>query len=150
MVTTNCFIYEHPRLLLGMKKRGFGQGRWNGFGGKVAEGETIEQAAKRETEEECGVKVLDCKQLGELQFSFKDKNEVIDMHIFLITKYAGEPVETEEMKPEWFEVDKLPYPNMWPDDPLWMPLFLSEKNFKGKFLFEGYNKILKHELRELR
>ena len=118
MVTTNCFIYEHPRLLLGMKKRGFGQGRWNGFGGKVAEGETIEQAAKRETEEECGVKVLDCKQLGELQFSFKDKNEVIDMHIFLITKYAGEPVETEEMKPEWFEVDKLPYPNMWPDDSL--------------------------------
>jgi hypothetical protein len=35
------------RLLLGLKKRGFGQGKWNGFGGKVEPGETITQAALR-------------------------------------------------------------------------------------------------------
>jgi len=31
-----------------MKKRGFGQGKWNGFGGKVEPNESIEQAAIRE------------------------------------------------------------------------------------------------------
>ena len=36
------------RLLLGMKKRGFGAGYYNGFGGKVEAGETIAQAAARE------------------------------------------------------------------------------------------------------
>ena len=35
------------RVLLGMKKRGFGAGKWNGFGGKLEPGETIEEAAKR-------------------------------------------------------------------------------------------------------
>ena len=38
-----------------MKKRGFGAGRWNGFGGKVAPAETIEDAARRELLEEAGV-----------------------------------------------------------------------------------------------
>ena len=44
-------------ILLGMKKRGFGQGKWNGFGGKVKEGESIRECARRETLEECGLKV---------------------------------------------------------------------------------------------
>ena len=38
---------EKKEVLLGMKKRGFGQGRWNGFGGKVQAGETVEDAAIR-------------------------------------------------------------------------------------------------------
>jgi 8-oxo-dGTP diphosphatase/2-hydroxy-dATP diphosphatase len=38
-----------------MKKRGFGKGKWNGFGGKVEEGECIEDSAIRELEEECGL-----------------------------------------------------------------------------------------------
>ena len=40
-----------------MKKRGFGKGKWNGFGGKVEEGECIEDSAVRELEEECGLQV---------------------------------------------------------------------------------------------
>lgn len=44
---TLLFIVEEKRVLLGMKKRGFGVGRWNGFGGKVQPEETIEEAAKR-------------------------------------------------------------------------------------------------------
>lgn len=30
-----------------MKKRGFGKGRWNGFGGKVEKGEIILEVVKR-------------------------------------------------------------------------------------------------------
>jgi 8-oxo-dGTP pyrophosphatase MutT (NUDIX family) len=36
-------------ILLGMKKRGFGAGKWNGFGGKLEENESNEAAAKRST-----------------------------------------------------------------------------------------------------
>jgi len=36
------------RLLLGKKLRGFGEGYYNGFGGKVELGETIEASARRE------------------------------------------------------------------------------------------------------
>lgn len=44
---TLAFVLDAGKILLGMKKRGFGAGRWNGFGGKVHPGESIEAAAKR-------------------------------------------------------------------------------------------------------
>ena len=44
---TLTFVRESAKVLLGYKKRGFGEGRWNGFGGKVEPGETIEEGAKR-------------------------------------------------------------------------------------------------------
>jgi len=32
--------------------------------------------------------------------------------------------ETEEMKPEWFSIDEIPYDKMWDDDSYWMPRIL--------------------------
>ena len=55
---TLCIPIKENGVLLGLKKRGFGSGRWNGFGGKVEEGETIEQATLRELDEEVGIKDL--------------------------------------------------------------------------------------------
>ena len=46
-VLTLAFLRRSGEILLGFKKRGFGAGRWNGFGGKVEPGETIEQGARR-------------------------------------------------------------------------------------------------------
>ena len=44
----------HRRVLLGMKKRGFGVGKWNGFGGKLHANETMVECAARELHEESG------------------------------------------------------------------------------------------------
>lgn len=44
---TLVLVVRPGRVLLGMKKRGFGAGKWNGFGGKVQPGETIEDGARR-------------------------------------------------------------------------------------------------------
>jgi len=45
---TNAFIVQDGKMLLGYKKRGFGEHKYNGFGGKVNSGETPAQAAARE------------------------------------------------------------------------------------------------------
>lgn len=45
-ILTLCMVIRDSELLLGMKKRGFGVGRWNGFGGKVEMGEDIVDAAR--------------------------------------------------------------------------------------------------------
>ncbi len=44
---TLVLVIEGNKILLGLKKRGFGVGWWNGFGGKINHDETIEEAAKR-------------------------------------------------------------------------------------------------------
>ncbi|XP_022089452.1 7,8-dihydro-8-oxoguanine triphosphatase-like [Acanthaster planci] len=146
---TLVFIREDNRILLGMKKRGFGANWWNGFGGKVEAGETIAQGAKREMEEECGLILKQFEEVGRLDFEFVGEPQILEVHIFLGDKYEGQLQETEEMRPKWFALDAIPFNNMWPDDPLWFPLLLRGSKFRGYFKFEGHNKILEHHLEEI-
>ena len=152
---TLCIIHDHPRVLLGMKKRGFGAGRWNGFGGKVHGNETIGEAAVRGLKEEACIEPRDMEEVGLVHFEFENNEEIVEVHFFKIKDFTGEPVETEEMKPQWFSVDEIPDVPMWSDDSYWMPLFLAGKRFKGRFLFdrpstpEYQSKIISQELREV-
>ena len=148
-ILTLCIIHQHPKILLGMKKRGHGEGKWNGFGGKVEEGETIEGAAIRETREEAGIEVKKMKKLGILEFIYQDGSGNMEVHIFYVKEFTGSPTESEEMKPKWFHVDEIPYSKMWPDDKYWLPLFLKKKRFKGKFFFDEVNEITDHILSEI-
>src|SRR3989344_5342907 len=99
LITTLCIVHQHPRILLGMKKRGFAAGKWNGFGGKVEVG-TIEENAKREMSEECGLEIKNMDRVGLIDFEFKDNPEIIQVHFFKVNEFAGEPTETEEMMPK--------------------------------------------------
>lgn len=148
-ILTLCFIYQHPKVLLGMKKRGFGVGRWNGFGGKVKNGEEIESAVKREVKEETGIEVEDIKKIGIIEFEFLNNPEILEVHFYKADNFTGKPKESEEMKPVWFNIKEIPFHQMWPDDKYWFPLFLEGKKFKGKFLFDNSDKILQHELQEI-
>lgn len=57
----------------GRRHQGFGTGYWNGFGGKVEPGESVEAAAQRELQEEAGITALDLAPCGRLFFVFDDK-----------------------------------------------------------------------------
>jgi 8-oxo-dGTP diphosphatase/2-hydroxy-dATP diphosphatase len=149
-ITTLCIVHQHPKILLGMKKRGFGAGRWNGFGGKVGEGETIEQAAKRELFEEASINADDIKKLGVIDFYWKNKPDIIEVNIFKLNNFTGIPTESEEMRPEWFDIKGIPFNEMWQDDIFWIPLFLEGKKFKGKFIFDDNDNILEKELSEVK
>jgi 8-oxo-dGTP diphosphatase len=95
----------------------------------VKEGETILQAAVRELEEEVGVKLLeeDLVYKGLLHFRFTDvPHQDLDASVFF-ANYDGEVVESEEMMPRWFALDDIPYPEMRPDDKIWMPDLLDEE-----------------------
>lgn len=146
---TLVILHKDDKVLLGMKKRGFGAGNWNGFGGKVEEGESIEAAAKRELQEESGLAASLLTKLGMLDFSWQSKPEDLQVHIFKASDFSGQLTESEEMKPQWFHVNEIPYEKMWADDKYWMPYFLQNKKFTGKFVFGEYNKIAEHKLREV-
>jgi len=132
-----------------MKKRGFGEGRFNGFGGKVDAGESILDAALRELHEEAHITATYLFKLGILEFSFENNQDILEVHVFKCTTYTGEVGESEEMRPEWFEVNSIPFEEMWKDDIFWFPLFLENKCFKGKFAFDIHENLIAHELREV-
>ena len=146
---TLCIVYNHPKILLGMKKRGFGVGRGKGFGGKVESGEAVEDAAKREIWEEAAVRVVNVEKVGHIDFEFKGDPQILEVNIFKADKFEGKPTESEEMKPQWFHVDEIPFDVMWPDDRHWVPLFLAGKRFKGRFLFGKDDAILAKHLAEV-
>lgn len=129
-----------------MKKRGFGAGRWNGFGGKVAEGEGIEEATIREVEEEACITPTTITQKGIIEFHNEGQEEVLEVHIFYCQKFTGSPKETDEMQPRWFSVEDIPYTDMWPDDRYWLPQLLAGKYITGSFLFGPQDEIRKLSL----
>jgi len=147
-IMTLGIVYQHPKILLGLKKFGFGKGRWNGFGGKIEAGETIEQGLVREFQEECEITPTKFDKRGVIYFEFEDDPDVLEVNIFAVSEYQGEPNETEEMKPDWFHIDELPWKNMWPDDPLWFPLFRDGKKFEGNVFFKDQNTIIRYEFQE--
>jgi mutator protein MutT len=134
-------------ICLAMKKRGFGVGRYNGVGGKVEGEETIEEAVKREAEEEIGVVAGDITKCAELAFTFphkEDWNQLV--HVYITDSWSGEIVETEEMKPEWFAVSAIPYNTMWPDDIFWLPKVLEGSQVRAKFSFAEGDVIISQEV----
>ena len=143
---SQIMIFNGPKLLLGMKKRGLGCGRWDGFGGKLEIGESMDTCAIRETKEECGLKMEKFEKFGHMTLNFIDKPVVFDIHIYKCTAYSGEIIESEEMRPQWFEQKDIPYSSMWPSDVLWYPYLLSNKKFKAEFLYEGYDTLINHSI----
>jgi 8-oxo-dGTP pyrophosphatase MutT (NUDIX family) len=103
-----------------MKKRGFGGNWWNGFGGKLAKGESFKDSARRETQEECGLTVSDLRPATYLLFYFEDSLDIVSL-AYISEKFTGQEQETEEMRPQWFKSDQLPYDSMWPGDEKWIP-----------------------------
>jgi 8-oxo-dGTP diphosphatase len=132
---TICFPMRGAKILLGMKKRGFGAGKWNGFGGKVQDGESIEAAAARELAEESGLIAApaDFENVARIRF-FETNTPIFDDTVFFLRKWEGVEKETEEMRPQWFDV--LPYDAMWAADRLWIPLLLAGKKIDGTVRFK--------------
>jgi ADP-ribose pyrophosphatase YjhB (NUDIX family) len=136
--TTLCFLLRDNDVLLAMKKRGFGTGKWNGVGGKLVEGEPIIDAAMREVKEEIDVDLdpQDLEDAGTLNFKYENNPEWDqECHLFVVRTWRGEPKESEEMLPQWFKKNDLPFEEMWIDDAQWLPQVLNGEVVDAHFVF---------------
>jgi mutator protein MutT len=150
-ITTLLLLQRGNEVLLAMKKRGFGAGRWNGVGGKLDPGETIEQAVVRECQEEIGVTPVIYEKVAEHEFlEFHDKQpHRMVVHTYLCNSWQGTPEESEEMAPKWFGISEVPYNDMWPDDEFWLPQVLAGKKVRTKFVLDEEDAIKSREVVEV-
>ncbi len=153
---TLCCIYDDKRMLLGeIVKESKIKGMFNAFGGKVEEGETVEEAARREILEEAGIIPVEMKKRGVIEFVMQEDgnpfegNPNVELHIFSAHEFEGELQASKEMVPHWFLHSEIPFEQMWPDDRYWVPMLLAGKNFKGKFYLKDPKTIIEYSLEEM-
>lgn len=119
-VTAIALVDEAGRVLLAQRPVGKDMaGLWEFPGGKVAEGETPEQALVREMKEELDLRV-DAADLQPLTFaSHAYERFHLFMPLFLCRRWQGEPRPMEGQQIAWaFPKDFAAYPMPPADEPL--------------------------------
>ncbi len=151
LTTTLLHIIKDGKILLAEKKRGFGVGLFNGVGGKLEPGETVEQAMIRETQEEINVTPINYKKVAVINFDMFHKGEptLEEMHVYIANDFIGTPDETEEMKPQWFDMDKIPYEKMFAADRIWMREVFNNKKLTGNVKFDKDFNLLEYNFNEV-
>jgi 8-oxo-dGTP diphosphatase len=127
-----------PEVLLGLKKTGFGTGKWVGLGGHVEEGEKPDVAAAREVEEESSLIVSAdaLEHVASIEFRFPWRPSWDQTaEVYLATSYQGELAESDEITPRWYREDALPLDGMWDDARYWLPRVLAGKHVAATITF---------------
>jgi ADP-ribose pyrophosphatase YjhB (NUDIX family) len=150
-IETLAIIHQPPKILLWMKKKNFGTGKYNGFGGGggVEAEESLEKSVIRETLEEANIKIINPELVGKILFQFQTKEQDHLVYFFKVKEYLGVPKESEEMTVTWFNENYIPYEKMLEDDKYWLPMLLTSKKFIGNFIFNKDFKISKYKLKEV-
>jgi 8-oxo-dGTP diphosphatase len=131
-----CFIFQKNEVLLIEKLRGLGAGKVNGPGGRIEAGESPEQAAIRELQEEIAVTPIQLSRLGNLRFAFTNRY-FLECWVFRAEGYTGAPSNSSEAIPFWNSIETVPYERMWEDDRHWFPHLVKGQPFQGQFIFDG-------------
>ena len=74
-------------------------------GGKIEEGETSEETSIREFKEETGITITKQHCIGHNTIEYPER--IFEFDIFIVDEYSGEPLEFEENKSMWFNIDDL-------------------------------------------
>lgn len=141
--------HEAKRILLAYHKTGEMADYYMGFLDEMRKDEPAQDAATRIAQEQCGIIVPQAELRALLIFTGEEFDSV-DEYEYYATVFEGEPQETDAIRPEWFDFDKIPYSKMPADDAIWYPPFLSGKLQRGEFHFAaGMKNLLRHELYEV-
>jgi 8-oxo-dGTP diphosphatase len=89
-------------------------GYWEFPGGKIAAGESSEQALTRELAEELGVALRRCHPLLQLRHDHADR--VVELEVFVVDDYGGEPQSLEAQALKWVAAAELAAQALLPAD----------------------------------
>ena len=137
-LATLCYLKNNGKTLMLYRNKKPGdihKGKWNGLGGKVEAGETPEQCAIREIQEESGLTVIDLKFNGVITFPMFDGVDDWYVFIFTINESHGFLIDSPEGELAWVPDEKLLELNLWDGDRIFLPWLKQDKFFSAKFVY---------------
>jgi len=89
-------------------------GLWEFPGGKIAAGESPQDALKRELIEELGVELTASEPFMDLHHEYPDRR--VDLEFFMVSHWRGEPAGLEGQQIRWVHVADLDADELLPAD----------------------------------
>ena len=100
------FDASGSQVLLALRKPEQHQGnRWEFPGGKLEEGEALEDGLVRELREEIGIVATQCQPRTIIEHCYPDKQ--VRLHFWDVTEFEGEPVGCEGQTLRWLRLSEL-------------------------------------------
>jgi 8-oxo-dGTP diphosphatase len=137
-LATLCYLKAGGKTLMmhRIKKQGdMHTGKWNGLGGKFLPGETPEQCAIREVQEESGLTMVNPMLRGILTFPAFNANEDWYTFIFVARQFTGSLIDCAEGVLAWIDDDKLQDLNLWAGDHIFLQWLDLGVFFSGQFVY---------------
>lgn len=110
------------------KKNDINHDKWIGVGGGFEHGESPEECALRETREETGLTLTDCRFRGIVTFDCEGQ-ETLYMHLFTASGWTGELTDCDEGELEWVAKEKVYDLPIWEGDKIFFRLLEQERPF---------------------
>jgi 8-oxo-dGTP diphosphatase len=137
-LATLCYLRTNSQTLMmhRIKKQGdMHAGKWNGLGGKLLPGETPEQCAIREVQEESGLTMIHPVLRGVLTFPAFGANDDWYTFIFVARQFTGDLIDSAEGVLAWIDDEKLFDLNLWAGDRIFLQWLDLDVFFSGQFVY---------------
>ena len=107
-VAVGVIVDDTQNILLSLRPDHVHQGgKWEFPGGKVEQGESVEQALARELNEELGITVTSCLPLCQVNHDYGDKQVLLDTYV--VNGFTGQPTGKEKQPVAWHTINQLGY-----------------------------------------
>ncbi len=140
-LATICYIDNGSQFLLlhrNKKPNDVHQGKWIGVGGKFEAGETPEECAIREIQEETGLIVEELELKGLITFPEFTPETDWYTYVFRVTKFSGQIGPCDEGTLEWVDYDQVLDKPTWEGDLIFLRWVLEDRPFfSAKFIYEA-------------
>lgn len=141
-LATLCYVIDRKKGATLMihrikKENDFHEGKWNGLGGKLEQGESPEECVIREVKEESGLVINSPKLHGFITFPLFDGKEDWYVFIFTADDFTGNLIDSNEGKLEWIQDEKIKNLNLWDGDVIFLEWLKNDDFFSAKFTYEN-------------
>lgn len=121
-------------------------GKWIAVGGKFKDNEKAIECATREVFEETGLTITNIDEKGIILFENFTPNTDWQVHVFLVKKFVGQLVDSDEGELSWVPYENIMSLPTWEGDYIFNQWLLDNKPyFKAIFKYEA-NELVEYKV----